>query len=57
MKRKIENMLRARRLLQIERERDVREKEIAQCSCGAQVRKNLDGVWVHCGPCKFDEGY
>ena len=35
----------------LDMERDRRMSEIAQCiGCGAQLRKDLDGVWV--GRCK-----
>jgi len=32
-------------------ERQHHDSEIATCQCGAQVRKGLDGVWLHSGPC------
>jgi len=32
-------------------ERDAAQSEIATCECGAKVRKDALGAWVHIGPC------
>jgi len=37
-------------------EQRIRESEMAQCECGAQVRKDIDGVWTHIGPCGITSG-
>lgn len=45
-----------RRRLRLQHERDDRESEIAKCECGAQVRKDSEGRWIHSGDCSFEEG-
>lgn len=48
-------MTTAMRCLQLERERQARESDIATCECGRQVRLHPGKGWIHSGPCTITE--